>query len=287
MTLVQPANNRGAGFESGRSATGILSGLAAIIGAVVLVLWLLDDGVSLPATDETWRPDVVWQWDPESDSDPSNEDSTSNTPLGSPPDVSGGGVYEFIRTQNASDDPVTFDPCREIAVTVNLRTAPAGALEMTQRAITSVSQATGLQFSELEQTSRQASFGTAEMPPDGEWPRALIDWSDPDAVSELEGDTAGIGGASSVSMGDRFWYIDGMVALDGPQLIDVIESGAGVDAAVAIIKHELAHVVGLDHVDAEGELMQPVMVPGLTTWGPGDQTGLAALGSGQCMPNYG
>jgi hypothetical protein len=52
----------------------------------------------------------------------------------------------------------------------------------------------------------------------------------------------------------------------------------------AVIRHELAHVVGLDHVDDENELMHPVGHPDAVTFGPGDLTGLAELGRGQWFP---
>jgi hypothetical protein len=49
----------------------------------------------------------------------------------------------------------------------------------------------------------------------------------------------------------------------------------------AIVMHELGHVVGLAHVDDRGELMYADSV-GQKTFGPGDLTGLGALGRGRC-----
>ena len=51
--------------------------------------------------------------------------------------------------------------------------------------------------------------------------------------------------------------------------------------AQAIVDHELAHVVGLGHVDDPGELMYDDNL-GRTTYGPGDREGLARLGSISC-----
>ena len=50
------------------------------------------------------------------------------------------------------------------------------------------------------------------------------------------------------------------------------------------MRHELAHVVGLNHVDDAAELMYPEGIPGVVAFGPGDLTGLARLGRGQCFP---
>jgi Zn-dependent protease with chaperone function len=53
----------------------------------------------------------------------------------------------------------------------------------------------------------------------------------------------------------------------------------------AVVLHELGHLVGLDHVTAADQLMYPQVQPGVTDFGAGDLTGLAALGRGTCMPN--
>ena len=49
--------------------------------------------------------------------------------------------------------------------------------------------------------------------------------------------------------------------------------------------HELGHLVGLDHVTAANQLMYPQTRPGVTDFGAGDLTGLAALGRGTCLPD--
>jgi hypothetical protein len=43
--------------------------------------------------------------------------------------------------------------------------------------------------------------------------------------------------------------------------------------------------VGLDHVTSAGQLMYPKSQPGVTDFGEGDLTGLAALGTGTCLPD--
>lgn len=48
-----------------------------------------------------------------------------------------------------------------------------------------------------------------------------------------------------------------------------------------MLDHELAHVLGLGHVDTPGELMMPVNT-GQTHFGPGDLAGLARLGAIPC-----
>ena len=45
----------------------------------------------------------------------------------------------------------------------------------------------------------------------------------------------------------------------------------------------LRHLVGLDHVTAASQLMYPQSQPGVTDFGAGDLTGLAAVGRGACL----
>jgi predicted Zn-dependent protease len=72
------------------------------------------------------------------------------------------------------------------------------------------------------------------------------------------------------------------VALDGLGLRR-IQAREGDASVRAVLMHELGHVVGLAHVDDRHELMYPKGSSHLTTWGPGDRAGLAALGSGDCV----
>ncbi|MHA7292483.1 matrixin family metalloprotease [Arthrobacter sp. HLT1-21] len=71
--------------------------------------------------------------------------------------------------------------------------------------------------------------------------------------------------------------------LDAPHLNEIIQYPGGRDHVRAIIVHELAHVVGLDHVDDPTQLMHEG-TNGLTTLSDGDRAGLALLGAGPCVP---
>jgi hypothetical protein len=53
------------------------------------------------------------------------------------------------------------------------------------------------------------------------------------------------------------------------------------DEVRAVIMHELAHVLGLAHVNSPFELMYERNL-GLTQYGPGDRQGLARLGRAAC-----
>lgn len=206
-------------------------------------------------------------------------------PLGRPPEVSAGnGSYGFMMLQDTSDEPVTYDPCRPIEYVVNDAARPPGAEDVLAAAMDEISAATGLTF---------RSVGTTDAPPPrrdrATWgpPRrepVLITWTNPVVVPELEGRVAGIGGSTARldEYSSTRYYVTGLVALDSPQLSDVLSRPGGEAQVRAIVVHELGHLVGLDHVDDPRELMYDDNV-GLLELGPGDRAGLARLGAGRCI----
>ena len=76
-------------------------------------------------------------------------------------------------------------------------------------------------------------------------------------------------------------YVTGQVVLDAPAFTQAMAVPGGGPVARAIVLHELAHVVGLGHVDDPAELMYPYA--GRADLGAGDLTGLALLGAGACI----
>jgi hypothetical protein len=103
-------------------------------------------------------------------------------------------------------------------------------------------------------------------------------------VTGLGGTVAGVGGSTPGldEYAGELRYVTGAVALDAPQLTDVMARPNGPAQVRAIIVHELGHLVGLQHVPDPAELMYPKNV-GQLDLGPGDREGLAALGSGRCF----
>lgn len=80
-------------------------------------------------------------------------------------------------------------------------------------------------------------------------------------------------------------YVTGTVSLDAGQVPDVLTEPDGAATLRSVVLHELAHLVGLSHVDDDGELMFPEARRGFTDYADGDRTGLAALGPGPCVPD--
>lgn len=86
------------------------------------------------------------------------------------------------------------------------------------------------------------------------------------------GGHAGLGGASRCTAG--CCYVTGFA------IINTNLAGPDVTAeyALAILRHELAHALGLSHATRPTLLMHHKVAPGTTRYGRGDQHGLALLG---------
>ena len=95
----------------------------------------------------------------------------------------------------------------------------------------------------------------------------------------------GRGGSVAVSLGEGpRVYVTGTVSLDAEQFPGILDSRDGEATAAGIVLHEVAHLVGLDHVADASQLLYPETEPGVTDFADGDLTGLARLGQGACVP---
>jgi hypothetical protein len=183
-------------------------------------------------------------------------------------------TYKFLVTDPLSGEPARWSSCDPITYVVNADQAPGGWEETLDEALAEVSEATGLEFESDGETSDGASssrYGAGERPKP-----VLISWVTPDEEPKLAGDIVGIAGPSS--LGDTF--VTGTVLLDAAAFDEMEERGdEGLQRAV--VMHELGHLVGLDHVDDERQLMYP-STTFQTSFGEGDLQGLEILGDGPC-----
>lgn len=192
----------------------------------------------------------------------------------------GGGSYAFLQTQADGETPVAYDPCTPVRLVVNERLAPDDADAVLERAVAEVREASGLDVRVVGRTDDPPQSHLDD-PEDGDgWRPVQVSWTDADEVEELEGRVAGLGGSTWIERDGVRRYVTGEVMLDAPDLVD--DDGGGGEVATGVLMHELAHVLGLDHVDDDGELMAAVNTTGRVSFGPGDLAGLARLGAIRC-----
>lgn len=290
----RPRREPGPAFSLGRTLRLLVVGLV-IVGTVAgLAGRMRDLGLSLQPTDlaaddgGAFTLGVPVDW-------PSPARGVSPTPLATPPVVlEPDDSYAFVRTQVDGVRPVTFDPCRPIAYVVRVAGQPDGADRLLAEAVAQVSQATGLVFVAEGETTEAP---TPQRPPTDKdrygdrWSPVLIAWQTEAVDPSLAGSVVGQGGSVSVSRGTLLGgtgpevFVTGQVVLDSEDLGRLLRQGvAGESAVRAVMMHELAHVIGLDHVADSSQLMNPTQMRGVQSFAAGDLTGLAALGSGECVP---
>jgi hypothetical protein len=152
-----------------------------------------------------------------------------------------------------------------------------------------VSTATGLTFIADGATSESPSNRREPYQParyGDRWAPVLIAWVTPAENPDFAADVTGEGGSTPNSRnGGPGVYVTGQVELDSRQFTRILRRPTGNETALAVILHELGHVVGLGHVTDSSQLMYPETRPGITNFGAGDLTGLAALGRGRCVPS--
>lgn len=213
----------------------------------------------------------------------------ADAPLGAPPPPpAGGGAHTFAVVQEDGSTPVAYDPCRPLHYVVRPEHAPPGGEDLLRGAVDRLSRVTGLQFRYEGPTDEPASDERPSFQParyGDRWAPVLITWNTVEENPALDGEVVGVAGSAWRSLGDGpRVYVSGAVSLDGPQLTAMLERRDGRAQAEAVILHELAHLVGLGHVDDPAQLLYPRAQLGVTDFGPGDLTGLARLGEGPCEP---
>lgn len=199
--------------------------------------------------------------------------------LPAPSVVRAGGTYAYAMTQPGTSDPVGWDPCEKIRYRVNPARQPQGGGVLIEEAIRRASAATGLAFEDEGETEDRPFPGGVKL--FGRPDPVVIGWGDVAEYPELAGRVAGVGGAvAERDSAEHLRFVSGSVVLD-------VEAFTAANVAQqprvmeAIVLHEVAHVIGLGHVDEPMELMYEDNT-GQVELGPGDREGLARLGSLPC-----
>lgn len=212
----------------------------------------------------------------------------SDRPLGKPAPVPAvDNRYALLREGTA------YDPCRPIHYVTNTENMPPGGRALIAEAVTEVARATGLVFVDDGLTTEPSSAERRAFQPErygDRWAPVLFIWKTEAQQprftnTEYGSNTVGIGGSVAFTLeGAGSVYVTGEVQLNSAALTEDLQKPGGADSVRSVITHELAHVVGLDHVDDASQLMAPNSTEAVTRFGAGDLNGLAKLGQGACVP---
>jgi hypothetical protein len=187
--------------------------------------------------------------------------------------------YRFLAV--IGGEPVRWNPCEPIHYVIDPGAAPEGSMDDVHQAIAKVSAATRIPFvydgfsGEIPRRDRQSfdpeTYGQR-------WAPILIAWVRPDqtdiAFSGNGHDFSAVARPLTAPTDPR-QFVSGWIAVNqlDPNPPGWSEPG---DQGPTML-HELGHIMGLDHVQSDAELMEPS--GGLVTdLGPGDREGLSLLG---------
>jgi hypothetical protein len=182
-----------------------------------------------------------------------------------------------------------WNPCNPITYAVNTDRATQAQIDAMNRSIRNAEKASGFDFEYVgEVTGSLSSDGVDPRVPGGPNAMAVIAFSDPYATPIFGGGTIGVGGIGPNVLGPPITLASGAstawIVRGGFALVDVsdIITPAEIESAFT---HEIGHMLGLDHVNAFGELMRPVISnPPQTAYGTGDTYGLWSVGARACPP---
>lgn len=200
--------------------------------------------------------------------------------------------YEYLQTAGQAGEFAAYSrnglkyfgwrPCDSITYAVNTERATTVQIDAMNTAIQQVEAASGFDFILLGDVNGSLNKDSidANVPGVGQ-AMAVIAFSDSTATPILGGNVIGIGGIGAGS-GDAVekdgllaWIVRGGFALAD---IDDVTDPSDITATFT---HELGHMIGLDHVNAGGELMRPVLTD-QNSYGNGDKNGLYNIGQPQC-----
>jgi hypothetical protein len=210
--------------------------------------------------------------------------------------------YSFLFVTGQGCQPVRFNPCQPVQYALNRRLAGDADVADLLAAIGKLAAATGLEFRRVADTDEDPRLvPRPRRQPDGTfvWPPVVIGWSHLGSGDALRGrndqraspDVVVGGGGRPEVVNDVI--VTGNLILNLDAVTDTDSRtpvphgfGNGVNWG-RIMLHELAHVIGLGHVESRTSIMNEALTQQTLSsadWGGGDLIGLRQLGrDGGCV----
>lgn len=191
------------------------------------------------------------------------------------------GFALWGRTEDG--DALRWDACSPIHFVLNTEGAPEGASDDLRSALELLADASGLRLILDGRTDERPGAERPLVERDGtawRWRPVLVAWADPG-----EGDLPltpldrAVALPVAVRDGDREAFVTGQVVVNARRGDLRVGFGDRTDSLGALLLHEIAHILGLDHVEEPGEMMWVRPGSGAVALGPGDRAGLRAIGA--------
>lgn len=198
----------------------------------------------------------------------------------------------YVTLGNKAKAVARWNPCQTITYKVNLASVPKSkrtkALSATKTAVARMAKASGMRFAYKGSTSQVPQPGSNPAKQSAE---LVIAWTSPSKTRyPLGGWTAGYGGSNVQSWSETkngktvhgAAITRGYVVIDSPDALNTRtfsqSTGKGANV-VNLLSHEIAHSLGLMHVNSATQLMNPSLSRS-TPDGPaaGDRAGLTKVG---------
>jgi hypothetical protein len=185
--------------------------------------------------------------------------------------------------------PLRWDACAPVEFVLNQDVAPDHAEDDLRAALAMLADASGLDLVLSGTTAERPDLGRPLVEPSGEgwrWRPVLVAWASP-GTTDIPMDDLDRGVALPVAVrdGQREAFVTGQVIINASRSDLVAGFGDRSVSVGATLVHEIGHILGLDHVDDLRQLMSAEPGRGPVTLGPGDLSGLRAIGAAAgCNP---
>ncbi len=191
--------------------------------------------------------------------------------------------YRYSLVAEADKEPVRYDPCSAIHYVINPAGAPEGGVEDVHTAVERTSSAMGVEFIYDGETDETYTATREPYQPSryGErWAPVAFSWTAGPLGTMASGRAAvGLGGSTYTVNGDgTVVYVTGQATFD-PE--GDLSPGFGGQTWGQVMLHEVGHVVGLDHTEEPGMVMNPVLGMRSAQWTGPEKLALWELGIGR------